>query len=120
MARPERINPRTVLTKLSPKFPCDNEKNSYRGTLLQKWTYFKVFYDRQHPTDTPLALFVTSSNFDQDAILTVTDVENQAEHWTIKLDRELLGETEENSLIGVFYKIPKNMYCVRSSAQLIE
>jgi len=89
-------NGEPTTTSLS-KFPCsDDDTNPCRGSALQGWQGFTVGWNAQYPRPGPPAPFITTVKFDTDGILTVTDDENKAEHFEIKLDGKLLGETYEN------------------------
>lgn len=64
--------------------------------MISGWQKFTVGWNANYPRAGPPAPFIKEINVeDDDAILTVTDDENKAEHFEIKLDGELLGETEE-------------------------
>jgi hypothetical protein len=83
-------------TKPASKYPCSNDdKNPCRGKLVQGWQTFTVGWNAQYPRDGPPAAFIKKMTFDEDAILTVTDDENKAEHFEIMIDGQYLGETEE-------------------------
>ena len=86
-----------VTTAPTSKFPCSkDDKNPCRGKLAQGWTDFSVVWDASYPRPGPPAPYKTSSNFDYDTILTLTDDIYQAEHFTITMDGEKIGETYED------------------------
>ena len=78
------------------KFPCsDDDDNPCKGGTLSDWQKFTVSWTAGYPRSGPPAPFVKRVNFADDGILTVTDDENKAEHFEVKLDGRLLGETRE-------------------------
>ncbi|TLD32660.1 hypothetical protein E2P81_ATG05636 [Venturia nashicola] len=84
-------------TKPASKYPCSgDDKHPCRGKLISGWQKFTLGWNAKYPRNGPPAPFIKEINVEQDdAILTVTDDENKAEHFEIKLDGEILGETEE-------------------------
>ncbi|KAK4693205.1 hypothetical protein P7C71_g4150, partial [Lecanoromycetidae sp. Uapishka_2] len=86
-----------VTTGPASKFPCSSsDKNPCRGKQAQAWTTFSVLWDATYARPGPPAPFTTSSNFDYDTILTLTDDIYQAEHFTVKMDGDKIGETHED------------------------
>lgn len=87
----------SVTTAPASKFPCSKDDlNPCRGKQAQGWTSFSVVWDYTHVRPDPPAPFVTTSNFDYDTILTLTDDIYQAEHFLVKMDGKDIGETHED------------------------
>lgn len=111
----ENVPPKVVITQPGPaptleiptgdgnfstipasKFPCSSDdKNPCRGAQQQAWRTFSVVWTADYPRPGAPKPFTTTSNFDTDTILTLTDDEYQAEHFTVTLDGEKIGETHE-------------------------
>ncbi|MCJ1446129.1 MAG: hypothetical protein MMC23_006634 [Stictis urceolatum] len=87
----------TPTPKSPSNFPCsDNDDNPCRGAILSAWQPFSVSWTAAYPRPGPPAPFIKKVSFEDDGILTVTDDENKAEHFEVKLDGKVLGETREN------------------------
>lgn len=95
-----------VIKKPASKFPCsDNDLNPCRGTQVKPWTGFSVVWNAQYPRPGQPAPFATTIDYPYDTLLTVTDDEYQAEHWTIKLDGAKIGESHEEGFMN------NKLYC---------
>ncbi|KAF4124937.1 hypothetical protein GMORB2_3776 [Geosmithia morbida] len=89
----------TVVEKPASKFPCSKDDDKpCRGAQVQGWTVFKTLFDAKHKYDgnTYPGPWTRTLDLDEDTILTVTDSWYQAEHWTVSLDGQVIGETHED------------------------
>ncbi|KAG8528932.1 uncharacterized protein KY384_006621 [Bacidia gigantensis] len=86
-----------LTTVPASKFPCSSDdKNPCKGSQVQPWYSFTVGWTADFPRPGPPKPFYTTSNFETDTILTLTDDLYQAEHFKVTMDEEVIGETHEN------------------------
>lgn len=86
-----------ITTAPASIFPCsESDKDPCRGKQAAPWTSFSVEWNAEYKQPGPPAPFSTTSNFDYDTILTLTDDIYQAEHFNVKVDGEKIGETHED------------------------
>ncbi|KAG8530686.1 uncharacterized protein KY384_004041 [Bacidia gigantensis] len=94
----ETIAPEGTMTTVpASKFPCSSsDLKPCRGDEVQDWKVFRVTWTPEYPKPGHPKPYYTSSEFDFDTILTITDNYRQSEHFVVKMDDEVLGETHEN------------------------
>ena len=85
------------------KFPCSSDdKNPCRGAQQQAWKTFNVAWTADYTRPGAPQPFTKTSDFDTDTILTLTDDEYQAEHFTVTRQKKRSNIKFEEALVQAY------------------